>query len=62
MNGLLTKKNPHLSDSQRNLYLPKIQESEIFGKVMFVKSPKFLGSEIQVYQLIPQKLYLSFRK
>ena len=58
MNGLLTKKNPHLSDSERR----KIQEPEIFGKVMFVKSPKFLGSEIQLYQLISKNLYLIFRK
>ena len=41
MNGPLTKNNPHLSDSERSRCLPKIQESEIFGKVRFVKSPKF---------------------
>jgi len=41
MNGPLTKKNRHLSDSERSPCLPKMQESEILGKVMFVKSPKF---------------------
>ena len=59
MDRLLTKTPfrkgpcPEKSDPERRSYLPKIQDFEFSGKVIFQKyqKPKFLNSEIQIYQL-----------
>lgn len=40
MDRPLTNKNVNLSDTERSPCLPKIQEPEILGKVIFVKNTK----------------------